>query len=184
MELEGAGRSAVPLQRQSVSRPLELGKFDRGRGGHQCLCLQAIVPCRISASQCVRGTGLDPYGRSRSIARASAEPRLARARKRPAVAKLSGCDIKAHERGSHDASGNSVVLVRSEQSWHAVSRVVSDCRASRRSVTVPFYSPGSVSTMWPPGTRSRLHQYRNGGDEGSRSSWERIRTHAHSWLVR
>jgi len=55
--------------------------------------------------------------------------------------------------------GNSSVLVRSDRSWHAVSRVVEGSRRSRRSVTVTFYSPGSVSTMWPPGDETPLHRY-------------------------
>ena len=55
--------------------------------------------------------------------------------------------------------GNSAVLVRSNRSWHAVQRVVDGCRRSRRSVTVTFYLPGSVSTMWPPGDATPLHPY-------------------------
>jgi Rps23 Pro-64 3,4-dihydroxylase Tpa1-like proline 4-hydroxylase len=55
--------------------------------------------------------------------------------------------------------GNSSVIVRSENSWHAVSRVVNHSAASRRSITVTFYRPGSVSTMWPPGDTAPLHRY-------------------------
>lgn len=55
--------------------------------------------------------------------------------------------------------GNSVVLVRSENSWHAVSRVVDGCHRSRRSLTATFYQHGSVSTMWPPGDTTPLHNY-------------------------
>jgi Rps23 Pro-64 3,4-dihydroxylase Tpa1-like proline 4-hydroxylase len=58
--------------------------------------------------------------------------------------------------------GNSSVLVRSDKSWHAVSRVVEGCRRSRRSMTVTFYHPGSLSTMWPPGDASPL-RLRPGG---------------------
>jgi SM-20-related protein len=57
--------------------------------------------------------------------------------------------------------GNSSVLVRSEKSWHAVSRVVDGCRRSRRSVTVTFYRPGALSTMWPAGDGTPLHDYTN-----------------------
>jgi lipopolysaccharide transport system ATP-binding protein len=64
-------------------------------------------------------------------------------------------------------AGNSAVLVRSDNSWHAVSKVGSHCAESRKSVTVTFYKPGSVSSMWPPHERSwrhrakrRLHQLR------------------------
>lgn len=57
------------------------------------------------------------------------------------------------------AAGNSVVLVRSEKSWHAVSPVAAGCGQSRLSMTVTFYSPGSISTMWPPGDQTPLHDY-------------------------
>ena len=46
--------------------------------------------------------------------------------------------------------GTSAVLVRSDHSWHAVAKVKGDSPTSRRSVTVTFYRPGSISTMWPP----------------------------------
>jgi hypothetical protein len=55
--------------------------------------------------------------------------------------------------------GNSAVLVRSQNSWHAVSRVRDGCRISRRSLTVTFYRPGSLSTMWPEGDETPLHEY-------------------------
>ncbi len=55
--------------------------------------------------------------------------------------------------------GNSSVLIRSENSWHAVSRVTNDCLTSRRSMNVIFYRPGAVSTMWPPGEKASLHWY-------------------------
>lgn len=55
--------------------------------------------------------------------------------------------------------GNSVVLVRSQNSWHAVSRVCDRQRLSRRSMAVTFYRPGSLSTMWPEGDKTPLHRY-------------------------
>ena len=55
--------------------------------------------------------------------------------------------------------GNSAVLVRSTNSWHAVTRVSETCRSSRRSVAVTFYRPGSLSTMWPAGDTTPLHNY-------------------------
>ena len=61
--------------------------------------------------------------------------------------------------------GNSAVLVRSDKSWHAVSRVVNGCSESRRSMTVTFYRPGSVSTMWPPNDKTPLHRYDPTGAE-------------------
>ena len=59
--------------------------------------------------------------------------------------------------------GNSVVLVRSRNSWHAVSRVIDRSNRSRRSVTVTFYRHGSISTMWPPGDATPLHEYDGAG---------------------
>ena len=55
--------------------------------------------------------------------------------------------------------GNSAVIVRSDNSWHAVSPVVRDSPVSRRSVTVTFYRPGSSSSMWPAGDTAPLHRY-------------------------
>lgn len=55
--------------------------------------------------------------------------------------------------------GNSAVIVRSDNSWHAVSPVVRDSPVSRRSVTVTFYRPGSLSSMWPAGDTTPLHRY-------------------------
>ena len=55
--------------------------------------------------------------------------------------------------------GSSAVLVRSGNSWHAVSRVAPACQASRRSITVTFYRRGAVSTMWPPGDNTPTSDY-------------------------
>ncbi|ALI05368.1 MULTISPECIES: 2OG-Fe(II) oxygenase [Pseudomonas] len=55
--------------------------------------------------------------------------------------------------------GNSAILVRSDNSWHAVTPVVSGCQSSRRSLTATFYRPGSLSSMWPPGDSTPLHGY-------------------------
>lgn len=55
--------------------------------------------------------------------------------------------------------GNSAILVRADNSWHAVSRVVEGCRSSRRSVTVTFYRPGATSSMWPTNDPTPLHTY-------------------------
>ena len=55
--------------------------------------------------------------------------------------------------------GSSAILVRSEKSWHAVSRVDARCSESRRSVTVTFYRDHSVSTMWPPGDATPTRDY-------------------------
>jgi len=71
--------------------------------------------------------------------------------------------------------GNSVVLVRSDDSWHAVSPVVKSCRRSRRSLTATFYHPGSVSTMWPPGEVRQLHVYsQDSKTHGAESWWRRL----------
>ena len=69
--------------------------------------------------------------------------------------------------------GNSVVLVRSDNSWHAVSRVRDKCRTSRRSMTVTFYRPGSQSTLWPAGDASSLHDYT--GEHSALGRWARQR---------
>ena len=63
--------------------------------------------------------------------------------------------------------GHSALLVRSEHSWHAVSPVVADCSQSRLSMTVTFYRPGSVSTLWPPGDTSPLHSCDGAASWGS-----------------
>ncbi|MBN2977663.1 2OG-Fe(II) oxygenase [Pseudomonas lactucae] len=55
--------------------------------------------------------------------------------------------------------GNSAILVRSDNSWHAVTPVVNGCHCSRRSLTATFYRPGSVSSLWPPGDSAELHGY-------------------------
>jgi Rps23 Pro-64 3,4-dihydroxylase Tpa1-like proline 4-hydroxylase len=55
--------------------------------------------------------------------------------------------------------GSSAILVRSDKSWHAVSRVDGDCKESRRSITVTFYCDGAVSTMWPPGDTTPTFDY-------------------------
>jgi hypothetical protein len=55
--------------------------------------------------------------------------------------------------------GNSSVLVRSEQSWHTVSRVTEGVTGSRRSINVIFHLPGSISTMWPPSETPELFTY-------------------------
>ena len=55
--------------------------------------------------------------------------------------------------------GNSVALVRSDHSWHMVSRVAEGCSKSRLSVNVIFHLPGSISTMWPPGENAPLIRY-------------------------
>ena len=57
--------------------------------------------------------------------------------------------------------GNSAVLVRSDQSWHAVSRVVNESASSRRSVTVTFYRPGSAGTMQPLYNTAPLHRFQS-----------------------
>ena len=67
--------------------------------------------------------------------------------------------------------GNSAVVVRSDNSWHAVSKVQEGCRGSRRSVNVIFHLPGSVSTMWPPGDPTPLHRYED--QEKLPNTWEK-----------
>jgi SM-20-related protein len=69
--------------------------------------------------------------------------------------------------------GNSVVLVRSVNSWHAVSRVRDKCGISRRSLSVTFYRPGSPSTLWPAGDTTPLHDYT--GEHSPVGRWLRRR---------
>jgi hypothetical protein len=71
--------------------------------------------------------------------------------------------------------GSSAVLVRSDNSWHAVSPVVNDSRISRRSLTATFYREGSVSSMWPPGEEPSLHDYEPAPEPGKASLWTRVR---------
>jgi hypothetical protein len=65
--------------------------------------------------------------------------------------------------------GNSAVVVRSDKSWHAVSRVQAGCSNSSRSVNVIFHLPGSASTMWPPGDTTPLHRYE--ATEDAENTW-------------
>ncbi len=55
--------------------------------------------------------------------------------------------------------GTSSIVVRSDRSYHAVTPVSPLSRDTRRSATVTFYRPGSVSTMWPPGEQPSLHPF-------------------------
>jgi Rps23 Pro-64 3,4-dihydroxylase Tpa1-like proline 4-hydroxylase len=69
----------------------------------------------------------------------------------------------------------SAVLVRSNNSWHAVSRVMSNGVPSRRSLTATFYRAGSVSSMWPLDDRTPLHHHHesapNPGTNHSVKAW-------------
>jgi Rps23 Pro-64 3,4-dihydroxylase Tpa1-like proline 4-hydroxylase len=55
--------------------------------------------------------------------------------------------------------GSSGLIVRSDKSWHMVSRVVDSCHLSRRSMNVIFHLPGSISSMWPAGDTGPLLDY-------------------------
>jgi SM-20-related protein len=64
--------------------------------------------------------------------------------------------------------GNSAVLVRSDNSWHAVSDVAQTCQLSRRSLTATFFHPGHVSTtVWPRWDRALRSLFT--------SRWQRLR---------
>jgi polysaccharide pyruvyl transferase WcaK-like protein len=56
-------------------------------------------------------------------------------------------------------AGNSAVLVRSDDSWHAVSPVAQNCHLTRRSLTATFYRPGSSLTLWPPEDTTPTYDY-------------------------
>lgn len=64
--------------------------------------------------------------------------------------------------------GSSAVVVRSDDSWHAVSRVAGHCRLSRRSLTATFYRPGCVSMVWPSWHHRLLHHYPT-------RAWDRVK---------
>lgn len=80
---------------------------------------------------------------------------------------LRSSDVKDITRTVSPLVGNSVVLVRSDNSWHAVSPVADSSRLSRRSMTITFYRPGCVSTVWPRWDRALLHDYPG--------PWQRLR---------
>jgi hypothetical protein len=82
---------------------------------------------------------------------------------------LRGGDMSQIEKVISPLVGNSVLVVRSDNSWHAVSRVREKCRNSRRSMAVTFYRPGSPSTMWPANDVTPLHDY-----TGEHSAWRRF----------
>jgi SM-20-related protein len=64
--------------------------------------------------------------------------------------------------------GNSAFLVRSDDSWHAVSPVSNGSRFSRLSATATFYRPGCVSTVWPSWHRQIFRHY-------PRRVWSRVK---------
>jgi SM-20-related protein len=60
--------------------------------------------------------------------------------------------------------GNSAAFIRSNNSWHEVTKVSSQTPQSRRSVTVTFYQKGSESSMWPTGEKIELHDHMIGAN--------------------
>ncbi|HSY51821.1 MAG TPA: 2OG-Fe(II) oxygenase [Thermoanaerobaculia bacterium] len=70
---------------------------------------------------------------------------------------LRSSDLRDVARTVSPLVGNSAVLVRSDDSWHAVSHVSKNCRLSRRSLTATFYRPGCVSTVWPSWDQVLFH---------------------------
>jgi Rps23 Pro-64 3,4-dihydroxylase Tpa1-like proline 4-hydroxylase len=77
------------------------------------------------------------------------------------LAILNSSDAKDFAARVNPVVGNSAAFVRSENSWHEVTRVSKQVTQSRKSVTITFYRPGSVSSMWPPGEVFELHDYTN-----------------------
>ncbi|TWG40997.1 Rps23 Pro-64 3,4-dihydroxylase Tpa1-like proline 4-hydroxylase [Acidovorax delafieldii] len=75
------------------------------------------------------------------------------------LAILNSSDAKDVAALVNPTIGNSATFVRSDTSWHEVTRVSEQATQSRRSVTVTFYQPGSISSMWPPGVDMELHDY-------------------------
>jgi len=80
--------------------------------------------------------------------------------------------------------GNSVVLVRSDNSWHAVPPVSNNCNSSRRSLTATFYRPGSISTMWLPGEMTPLHRYETADRDVQSHSQRRFLTRFREAVLR
>ncbi len=72
---------------------------------------------------------------------------------------LGSGDTRDVVRSVSPVVGNSAVLVRSDNSWHAVSPVSKSCRRTRRSLTATFFRSGSPITMWPPGDATPLYDY-------------------------
>ena len=60
--------------------------------------------------------------------------------------------------------GGSVVLVRTDRSWHEVTPVAPGAPSTRRAVTVTFHRPGSSSSMWPAGSLPDLHPISGAAD--------------------
>jgi len=56
-------------------------------------------------------------------------------------------------------AGNSALLVRSDNSWHAVARIAEGVQLTRRSINVVFKAPGSVNSMFPSGQSQELSDY-------------------------
>ena len=54
-------------------------------------------------------------------------------------------------------AGNSVILVRSQRSWHMVPAIRS---GKRQAVNVIFHAPGATSSMWPNAGRQRVSGWR------------------------
>ncbi|WP_200935077.1 2OG-Fe(II) oxygenase [Brevundimonas sp. Leaf363] len=55
--------------------------------------------------------------------------------------------------------GNSSIIMRSDTSWHSVSKVESGATESRRSMNVIFYNGDQPSSMWPDGETPSFHDY-------------------------
>lgn len=72
---------------------------------------------------------------------------------------LRSSDISDSIAESPPIVGNSAVVVRADNSWHAVTPVTNGVHTSRRSMNVIFYRSGAVSTMWPPGETPQFHDY-------------------------
>jgi hypothetical protein len=73
---------------------------------------------------------------------------------------LAAPDIAATVAEIEPTVGRSAVIVRGEESWHAVTPVRQSCARSRRSMNVIFYVAGFAETMWPfDGEAACLHTY-------------------------
>jgi SM-20-related protein len=73
---------------------------------------------------------------------------------------LDGPDISATVSEITPTVGRSAVIMRSDNSWHAVTPVRPSCSGLRRSMNIIFYVEGFSETMWPfDGEAECLHDY-------------------------
>lgn len=53
-------------------------------------------------------------------------------------------------------AGHSVLIIRSNQSWYGIEPIKAGAKQSYRLVTITFYHPCTISTLWPPNEEAKL----------------------------